>query len=365
MKQTSKNNSHFSMTNCTKPGIKIKNNNNDYLTNPFAEIEKNKKMARSSNVVPINLNFDKSKYETIDLNIDNYSIEELYNLFGYDLTTFLSDEHLKHAKKIVLKTHPDKSGLNEKYFIFFSVAYDKLKKVSAFQNNIINKNIDNTDYNLDNTDDKEQKQLILGLQNELKKTNQFNNWFNEQFDKYKLEDPLEDGYDNWLKSSDDIVYTSSNITKDMIGQEMHKLKKEIQTLIPYKGVGDIVLQSSVGGSTLMANNNNYSSGTLFSNEGIGYTDLKQAYIESIIPVTEDDYNKIQKFNSVDEYKRHRNNDALWDTTKNDNKTFLQSDVQADNDRKESATLAYYYEKQTEKNQLNSSLFWSSLKQLKN
>ena len=364
MKQTSNNNSHFSMTNCTKPGIKIKNNNNDYLTNPFAEIEKNKKMARSSNVVPINL--DKTKYEMIDLNIDNYSIEELYNLFGYDLTTSLSEDHLKHAKKIVLKTHPDKSGLNEKYFIFFSVAYEKLKKVSSFQNNIINKNIDNTDYN----DDKEKKHLILGLQNELKKTNQFNNWFNEQFDKYKLEDQTENGYDDWLKSSDDIVYTSSNMTKEMIGQEMHNLKKEIQTLLPYKGVGDIVLQSSVGGSTLMVNNNNYSSGTLFSNEGIGYTDLKQAYIESIIPVTEDDYNKIQKFNSVDEYKRHRNNIVdVWDT-KNDNKKILQSeflpsDIQADNDRKESATLAYYYEKQTEKNQLNSSLFWSSLKQLKN
>ena len=40
---------------------------------------------------------------------------------------------------------------------------------------------------------------------------------------------------------------------------------------------------------------------------MGFTDLRQAYVESVIPVTEEDFNKTQKFKSVDEYKRHREN----------------------------------------------------------
>jgi len=96
------------------------------------------------------------------------------------------------------------------------------------------------------------------------------------------------------------------LNKDSIGREIDKRKKLIQELTPYKGVGDSFLSSSVGCSALMEYNSNFTSGSLFNGaNGMGYTDLKQAYVESVIPVTEDDYNNIQKFSSIDEYKRHR------------------------------------------------------------
>ena len=47
---------------------------------------------------------------------------------------------LKNAKKIVLKTHPDKSKLDKKYFLFFSSAYKILFQLYNFKNRIESKN---------------------------------------------------------------------------------------------------------------------------------------------------------------------------------------------------------------------------------
>ena len=124
-----KNTGHFSMTSCTKTGIKIRNSNNEYTSDPFANIHPG-----SNSSIPISkssdkekekvaVQYDKSTYETIDLNLENYSREELYKLFGFRTSIILTEEHMKDAKKIVLKTHPDKSRLDNKYFIFFYVVW--------------------------------------------------------------------------------------------------------------------------------------------------------------------------------------------------------------------------------------------------
>ena len=61
-----------------------------------------------------------------NLNIEEYSSEELFHLFGIQRDVPLTEEVLKKCNKIVLKTHPDKSKLQEDYFLFFSNAYKKL-----------------------------------------------------------------------------------------------------------------------------------------------------------------------------------------------------------------------------------------------
>ena len=73
--------------------------------------------------------FEKTRklMEKLDLNIHNYDLNDLINLFR--LPFHFKEEHLKEAKKIVLKTHPDKSGLDKEYFLFFSQAYKYLLKI--------------------------------------------------------------------------------------------------------------------------------------------------------------------------------------------------------------------------------------------
>ena len=77
-------------------------------------------------------------YENLDLNIQNYNLNDLLNLFK--LNTNFTEEDLKNAKKIVLKIHPDKSKLDKKYFLFFSSAYKILFQLYNFKNRIESKN---------------------------------------------------------------------------------------------------------------------------------------------------------------------------------------------------------------------------------
>lgn len=348
------------MTSCAKTGIKIKNTGNDYKYDPFAGIDPFKNQVKETDTIDVNYN--KNQYESLDLNIENYSREELYKLFGFKTSIILTEENMKEAKKIVLKTHPDKSRLDNKYFVFFGKAFQKLKDIYEFQNKTNKKTADNNEY----FDSQNGKVLdkMFDMKKDLKDSNNFNKWFNEQFEKYRLEDPVEHGYGNWLKSDEDIIFTPQNINKDSMAIEMEKRKKEIQALTPYKGVGDAFLSSSAGGSSLMEYNSNFSSGSLFSSGGgMCYTDLRQAYAESVIPVTEDDFNKVQKFKSMDEYKRHR---ETVDTTPLSKEKALRQLYQQDKQKnEESAALAFYYAQQSEKAKKNDDTFWSGLKQLTN
>ena len=70
--------------------------------------------------------------ESLDLNIENYELNYILNLFK--MPTNFSENDLKDAKKIVLKTHPDKSGLQPDYFRFFSKAYKVLYNIWEFKN---------------------------------------------------------------------------------------------------------------------------------------------------------------------------------------------------------------------------------------
>lgn len=365
---------NYSMTQCTKTGIKIHNGgNNEYKIDPFADatpfFQRQERQERQQHINQPQTNqpqpqqppqtIQSPQGHMIDLNIENYSREELYKLFGFNSLVILSEDDMKEAKKIALKTHPDKSRLDNKYFVFFSEAYNKLKSIYEFQNKSFAKKEDTNTYYED-----QNKQLLDNMfmnKKSLKDKDNFNDWFNGQFDKHRLDDPIEHGYDSWLKSDEDVIFTPQNINKDNMGREMEKRKKAITALTPYTGVGDIVMTSSAGGSSLMEYNSNFSSGTLFSSDGMGYTDLKQAYAESVIPVSEEDFHKVKQYRNVDEYKRHRDEVNVAPISKEESLRQLYTQDKKQNE--ESAALAFYYAQQSEKARKNDAGFWANIKQL--
>jgi len=296
--------------------------------------------------------------ETIDLNIENYTLHDLYNLFHIS-NNVLTEETMKQAKKMVLKTHPDKSKLEPKYFLFFSNAYKKLFAIYEFQNKSIHKKADTNDY-----DYKEGNKVLLDnvfkKNNKLKDADQFNKWFNQEFEKHKVigQDDLDNGYGDWIKSEQD-MYTTNIASQSDMHVEFEKQKKKIQAISVYNGISD-PFSSTLGGS-LLGQNNNFSSG-LFD-QGLNYQDLKQAHLETIIPITQEDYQNVPKFNSFQEYKTHRETqdirplkeeEALQKIRYND-KTM----------EEESANLAFYYAKQSEDALKKHSLFWSNLQRIQN
>jgi len=372
---------------CPKSGIKIHKSDNDYSKDPFVNYnnkQSNKIIFNTNNPNnpnnpnntnntnntntnntntnnPNNTNNTNTSNKTIDLNIDNYSREDLYELFGIS-NIILTDEIMKETKKIVLKTHPDKSKLEPKFFLFYSQAYKRLYRIYEFQNKST-KNRSETNYANERANEENENNLILknvfSENKNLETPENFNKWFNEAFDKYKLEDANENGYGQWLKSEEGIANVT-NVSKADMNIEFEKQKKQIQALNVYKGVNETYMPMSCG-TSLMEYNDNFTSGNIFSNEGMGYTDLKQAYVESIIPVTDDDYNKIKKFKNVEEYKTHRNNVDITPLKKEEAERKLYYEKQKLDE--ENVALAFQYAKQTEKAMNNNKSFWGSLKQL--
>ena len=73
----------------------------------------------------------------MDLDIENYDLDDILNLFK--LNYQFDEKDLKAAYRIVLKTHPDKSGLDKEVFLFFKKAYEVLEKIYKFRNRKIKK----------------------------------------------------------------------------------------------------------------------------------------------------------------------------------------------------------------------------------
>ena len=66
---------------------------------------------------------------------------------------------LKKARKICFKTHPDQSGLDNKYFLFYMKAYQMIEQIHRFREK---KKEMSTDYKADQSD--ADKKIINTLQ---------------------------------------------------------------------------------------------------------------------------------------------------------------------------------------------------------
>ena len=255
----------------------------------------------------------------IDLNIENYELADLLALFKLDFE-FNADD-LKRVKKMVMQTHPDKSGLDKTYFLFFSAAYKIIFSVYEFRHKSSKQQ--STEYTVEKDEAKEL--LLKGLQ---KKTN-FNKIFNELFEKHRIkDDENETGYGEWIKSEENM--DTRTTTFQQMNATFEEKKREVKELIPYKEIEEMG-QSSSGQFDLTRDKPEYYTSALFSS--LQYEDLKKAHVESVIPVTHEDYLAKPKFKSVLEMQA----DPTYNDTKplslNQAKDYLQQrqSYQAQND----------------------------------
>jgi hypothetical protein len=314
-----------------------------------------------------------AQMESLDLNIDNYNLPDILALFN--LPTLFNEGDLKRAKLAVLKTHPDKSNLPKEYFLFFTKAYRIVHQIYTIRHPVTNEHytqyaertprtsavpslrcvgkdtlaepyipIDGTaaaaaktvvDYgNLihaegyrHDADDEYARdthermkrrldEMMSGSttkQNAAVKAGEFNRWFNEKFEQYRLkDDELETGYEAWFRgTSTDADADADADDGDDSGSwadKVARLNQRKQVLrnkyalverheLEYAGGG------SGGGYDLTRERpQEYSSG-IFGN--LRYEDLKKAHTESVIPVTEEDYYKTKRFNNVNELQTFR------------------------------------------------------------
>ena len=290
----------------------------------------------------------------MDLDITNYDYEDILKLFN--ISKQFTTEDLKNAKKRVLASHPDKSGLDKSYFLFFSSAYKILFNIYNFRekhSSLTNLNNYNENYNADKD---EVNELLIHKIMTTKSKQEFNKWFNEQFNTMKISNSYEEnGYGDWLNSS-----STEEIVKCTDINSIHKIMEEKKKILR--------TQMLVKKNTISEFNNNqycdltnskpedYSSG-LFSK--FQYEDLKKAHEESIIPVTNED--NINNYSSYDDIKFKRTQQSIAPMKNDEANKYLNKSKEDENNI--SCMRAYNLYKQDEINKKNNEKFWNNLKQL--
>lgn len=279
---------------------------------------------------------------SLDLNLENYNYEELLSLFKINQ---LNSENLKKAKKIVLKTHPDKCNLDKKVFLFFSSAYKKLVSVFEFVENYKSKlDIERYEYDYEShTEDEE------GLHKLLRSDKEFSKNFNELFESTYIKN--NDGYDSWLKSNDDVH--SININK----QDMDNIRNEVRN--------SLVVKQEINGISSSQHysfddQTNYSS-DIFSK--FQYEDLKKAHHESLIPVTDEDYNNIKKYNNVNQLENARAKEITKPPSLEQSKDYLNKINKQQQESSINTAFKLIHEDEEIKKRENA--WWKKYKQLKN
>lgn len=252
---------------------------------------------------------------TVDLNLDNYGLTELLNLFklNYDFTT----EDLKKVKKIVLLTHPDKSKLDKDYFLFFSSAYKVVLSIHEFRTRTNNQK--NTKYTINRDKEKELLLRDITILETLSKKSNFNKLFNELFEEHKLKDEYKDnGYGQWLKSSDNISDIDDvKLNLNEMNDVFERKKQELKAIIIKKEIEDTETSNYYD---LTCNKpENYSS-SIFSS--LQFEDLQKAHNESIIPVSNDDYEQRKKYKNMFELQKERCSENTMPLSEQQSKEFF-------------------------------------------
>jgi hypothetical protein len=248
----------------------------------------------------------------LDLDIRNYELRDILNLFK--LPSVFNELHMREAKLMVMRTHPDKSGLDKEYFLFFSKAYKILHEVYQVRAGLSRQK----DAKYDDV-----KEDIDARRNansdKLKRMNadEFNRWFNQTFEQNRLHDEEQDsGYGDWLKSNDaDNNEDDDNEHADLgegssWAQRMEQLERRKQRLREQA----LVVRSEVKTFDSISSGSGYGLARDRPEEhssygsSLAYEDLKKAHTESVIPVTHEDYDAVRKYKNMNELQMSRDMD---------------------------------------------------------
>ena len=248
----------------------------------------------------------------LDLDIRNYELRDILNLFK--LPAVFTESHMREAKLTVMRTHPDKSGLDKEYFLFFSKAYKILHEVYQVRAGLSRQK--DAKYN-DVKEDIDARRNANSDKLKRMNADEFNRWFNQTFEQNRLHDEEQDsGYGDWLKNNEDNEDNEDNDLGEgstwaqrMEQLERRKKKLREQALVVRNEVQTFDSISSGSGYGLARDRpEEHSSNSFGSGSSLAYEDLRKAHTETVIPVTHEDYEAVRKYKNPNELQMARDVD---------------------------------------------------------
>jgi hypothetical protein len=257
-----------------------------------------------------------------NLNIHMYSLEDLLGLFN--LTYNITHDDLKRAKKVVLMTHPDKSKLDSKYFLFYKKAFDVIVRFYDNQNKQNQKiNPQSTAYTPNTKDDLDERtnQKLSSIINDMSKRD-FHDKFNDLFEKNMVK-KVDDSKNEWFKNDEPAYSTNIRVNSSNMGQVFNTIKDQQTGLVKYKGVENIISNQSSSTNYYddIEEDDSYVVSDPFSK--LKFDDLRKVHKdETVFSVSERDYHNVKKYSSVDHFMRDRSQQSTTPLSTSDAERML-------------------------------------------
>ena len=243
-----------------------------------------------------------------NLDIHMYSLKDLLALFDTDYDITMDD--LKRAKKKVLMTHPDKSKLPAEYFLFYKKAFDVVVNFYNNQNKQSQKpTSENTTYapaSMSDTSNTTAKQIKSAI-NELDKR-EFQEKFNTLFENNMVK-KTNGARNEWFSKDEPVYENQEDVNAKNMGQIFDKIKEKQSGLVRYTGVNNLVASS--GGNLYDDDEDDETYVTSDPFSKLKFDDLRKVHKdETVLAVSERDFNNVKQYSSVDHFMRERGNQSL-------------------------------------------------------
>jgi len=251
-------------------------------------------------------------HQNHNLDISTYSLVELLDLF--DLTRQPSMDDMMRAKRKMLMVHPDKSRLPPHYFLFYQKAYNLVVQYYN-QNNRVSQPVVNRDYEAPEAPHLTQVQAQAQPRFD---NGRFNDLFENNGGIDKARQDAKQQRFGWFAQADeapDVRHEIIQKTQQEVKAAKH-LNDAFETIRP-RVVSSLVVHKEVRPLTSTNGANSYFDEEQDEEEEAGYIsaeifsklkfdDIRRVHKdETILPVGESDFSKVQTFASVEEYEKHR------------------------------------------------------------
>jgi hypothetical protein len=237
------------------------------------------------------------------LDIQDYSLDEIFHLFKIPSKIHITTEHIKQAKKITLQMHPDKSKLPHEYFMFYKKAFEII--ISYYETQQKTSQMVPTEKDIEyehleeNINEKEIAKQIQKISAEKSFHKKFNTLFEEN-----MREKIDTAQNEWFTNEDPLFINTNIKSVSQMNETLEKIKEKTQSMSIYRGIQ--TLNSSSNGSNLYDDNSreDYISSDPFSK--LKYDDLRKVHKDqTVFSISEKDLSKVKKYDNVDQYQRSR------------------------------------------------------------
>jgi hypothetical protein len=246
-----------------------------------------------------------------NLDISEYSLDDLFHLFELPSTIEIKKEHIRLAKQKVIMSHPDKSRLPPEYFLFYKKAFEMIVHYYETQNRTeqivpTTEMIYDPDPISSNHHNISQKDLSNSNSNSNKN---FNKRFNELFETNEMIMKPNTEKNEWFRQEENRFEQYSVKSTGQINQTLEKIKQQEKerSMSLYRGVIPLSMNSCNTNNLYTEEEedmNEYICSDPFSK--LKYDDLRKVHKDqTIFMVSENDLGNMKTYNSVDQYTRER------------------------------------------------------------